>query len=249
MHLASQSRAVVELRDVLRSDNHVWIVLERCGGGDFLDVLSRESLDESRVRRYARQLLQAVKHCHDRDVCHLDISVENILLGDDDCLKLADFGVRTFIDITINYCSFTFCQLAHRVDSSGAVVRPALPDNAKPGKPAFMAPEVFRGLRPFNARKSDLYSIGITLFVLLFRRMPYKQPLPDDRDFSLVYDGGVGGLRAWMEKQQGDCQCSELALDFLGALICPPQRRLEARDAIGHPWLTPAEPAHRASAQ
>ena len=213
---------IISLIEVLRSDNHVWIVLERAPKGDFLDVIHRAKVPftETQVLRYTRQLLEAVRFCHSHSVCHLDISIENVLLGSGDALKLCDFG------------------LAHRIDGgTGIATDPPLPDSAKPGKLAFMAPEVYLGVRPFDARKADMYSVGVTIFVLLFSRLPYKQPHDDDRHFRLAYDTDATSFRQLL-KQQGIAQeVSDTALEFLSSLFAPVDRRLSAEEALKHAWL------------
>jgi len=71
-----------------------WLVLENCDC-DLFDFVQEQTqpLGEHRARRYTLQLLEAVKHLHDHNMGHRDVSLENLLLkkGKDE-LRLMDFG-------------------------------------------------------------------------------------------------------------------------------------------------------------
>jgi len=108
-------------------------------------------LDQSRpfewreVTRMAVQACRALRHAHDRGVIHRDIKPANLLLTADGTLKLSDFGIARFFGDT-------------RLTSAGNVV----------GTAEFMSPEQAEG-RAVTPR-SDLYSLGVVLYVLLARR-------------------------------------------------------------------------------
>ncbi|KAA8495111.1 Cyclin-dependent kinase C-1 [Porphyridium purpureum] len=48
---------------------------------------------EGQIKCYMQQLLQGLKHCHDRDVLHRDIKGSNLLINNTGQLKIADFGL------------------------------------------------------------------------------------------------------------------------------------------------------------
>ena len=89
-----------------------------------------------------------------RGVVHRDLKPENILLvskNDDTSLKIADYGYAT--------------QL-----------RPGKPLRTICGTPGYMAPEIIRGYLEGRAKyggKSDVYSIGVVIYVMLSGTMPY----------------------------------------------------------------------------
>lgn len=52
----------------------------------------------TQVKCYMQQLLRGLDHCHSRGVLHRDIKTANLLVNNQGCLKIADFGLSTFID-------------------------------------------------------------------------------------------------------------------------------------------------------
>jgi len=67
--------------------------MELAPNGTFLDVVNNHYLgeDEKLVRTYFRQLVDAVDYMHTNGVYHMDVKTDNLLIGKDMSLKLADF--------------------------------------------------------------------------------------------------------------------------------------------------------------
>lgn len=67
---------IVALTEVMVSKSKVYLVMELARGGDFFQLVSATGrLGEGLSRRYFRQLVAAVHHCHTRGVFHRDIKV------------------------------------------------------------------------------------------------------------------------------------------------------------------------------
>ena len=117
-------------------------------------------------RTLATQLLRAVGKLHQRNLIHCDIKPDNLLLGDDERLRLLDFGL----------CYCPGLSNASRVSAAGT--------------PSYMAPETLEGAAPTPAQ--DIYACGVTLYYLLtghypygeveaFQRPRFNQPAPASR--------------------------------------------------------------------
>jgi len=52
---------------------------------------------DSQIKCYMRQLLCGIEHCHSRGIMHRDVKASNILLNNEGCLKIADFGLANFM--------------------------------------------------------------------------------------------------------------------------------------------------------
>src|SRR5260221_1615945 len=112
------------------------------------------ALDVARALDYTCQISNAVDHAHKQGVLHRDLRPSNVLVGENDMLKVADFGTSRFLEIA-----------AH-----GTTVI---------GSPPYMAPEQFHGKAVFA---SDLYSLGVTMYQMLTGVLPYDTPAPSDLD-------------------------------------------------------------------
>ena len=99
------------------------------------------------------QLLQALQHAHDNGIIHRDLKPENVMVRDDGCLKLMDFGI------------------AHIADQSGLTVTGTLL-----GSPAHMAPECIDGHAADE--RSDLFSLGTVLYWITTGSLPFEALTP-----------------------------------------------------------------------
>lgn len=122
-----------------------YILMEYAPHGDFFDFVTknRDNLDDKLVRTYFRQLIEGIEYLHSAQVAHLDLKPENLLLGADLNLKIADF------------------DLSHVLGDSKILSR---------GTRYYRGPEFFRNNSDNPELKapfaSDVYSAGIILFIL-----------------------------------------------------------------------------------
>lgn len=142
---------IIRLYDVIVCTSHVYLVLEYACHGDFFRLISKRGrLSEYLAQTYFKQLVHAVQYCHDNGVYHRDLKPENLLLGKNGQLKLTDFGFSAMKD-------------------HGP---PLLKTNC--GSPHYCAPEVWNGTQEnYDGRKSDAFSAGVVLFVLLTGTQPF----------------------------------------------------------------------------
>ena len=136
-------------------------------------------------------------------------------------------------DLDIKVCDF---GLARRMSPAvGGAFAPFRGEaDHKPGKIAYMAPEIFAGL-DFSGEACDVYSMGVILFVMLTGVPPYNLPNPSDERFRMVYGGQMTELlRRWgfLEFLDPD------AVDLMSRMLCPADQRLSLPGIFQHPWLT-----------
>jgi len=122
-----------------------YILMEYAPHGDFFDFVTkyRDSLDDKLVRTYFRQLIDGIEYLHSARVAHLDLKPENLLLGADLNLKIADF------------------DLSHVYGDGKILSR---------GTRYYRGPEFFKSSSSDPELKSpfqsDIYSAGVILFIL-----------------------------------------------------------------------------------
>ncbi|KAJ7583425.1 kinase-like domain-containing protein [Mycena floridula] len=79
------------------NDFSIWMVLDFCDGGDLRASMAtgRFYNNEELVKKVMVQLIDALQYCHDNNVQHNDLKPANVLLGLDDHVYLADFGIAS----------------------------------------------------------------------------------------------------------------------------------------------------------
>ena len=144
---------IVAITTAEKQDNVFFIVMEYVPGETLENMIGAQGpLELNRAIDFSCQICNAVDHAHRQGVIHRDLRPANVLVGDNDMLKVADFGTSRFLEIA-----------AH-----GTTVI---------GSPPYMAPEQFQGKAVFA---SDLYSLGITMYQMLTGVLPYDTPAPSD---------------------------------------------------------------------
>lgn len=131
-------------------DYSICMALEVASNGELFDyILHTDVFSEILARTYAYQLTSAISYCHEHGVIHRDIKPENLLLDSNFQLKVADFGLSSDKTKFQEYLS-TEC-----------------------GTKAYMAPEVLSKSR-YIGEKSDCWSIGVVLFIMLSGNPPFQ---------------------------------------------------------------------------
>jgi calcium-dependent protein kinase len=254
---------VVQLLDVYETHQEVQLVLEYCEGGDLFDCIKRRkqmeaepemigsvppirgSFTELETATVAKTLLTVLQNLHSRNIVHRDIKPENILLMHDDefmdqlgAVKLTDFGLARLLRDDNNETSSSNLlshdlQLRHQRSRAYSCV----------GSDYYTAPEVHLGLG--YDTPVDVYSLGVTLYVLLCGTPPSLTSLfkSDDLNFS-DEDSSEESYQA------SDCssssnlfpselQISSLAQDLISKMIHPdPVKRITASEALEHEWIS-----------
>ena len=137
---------IITFENNVVQDNYLYIILEYCPLGDLNSFFNKKSVKEEYVKHYAIQLIKGLKYLSSQNIMHRDIKPHNILLKDIYTIKISDFG---------------FAKYYNKVDLSKTLC----------GSPIYMAPEIMQ-FKNYN-HKTDIWSLGIVLYELLFGSPPY----------------------------------------------------------------------------
>jgi hypothetical protein len=136
-------------------DGRFFLSMEYAEGDSVYKLIKRDDhFAVPRALHVLGQLAYAVHHAHSRGVVHRDLKPDNlILVGDDETLKVLDFGVAKIV----------------AADHAESVALSS--NNMVWGSPRYMAPERIRGVG--NDARSDIYSIGVIAFELVIGGPPF----------------------------------------------------------------------------
>jgi calcium-dependent protein kinase len=199
---------VIELVEVFPTDEGPALVLPFAAGGDVYSAIERRGrLKESDARTVMAALLTALAHCHERGVWHRDVKPENLFLMTEsfDSAVLGDFGYA--IDTTQTPFDWRFL-----------------------GSPPFAAPEIWQQI--VYSEKVDIWSGGVTLFVMVDGRFPY--PLAKGMEVQCIAES-MAALHSEDALPAVSPQCKDLLFRMLDM---NPETRISAQDALAHAWFT-----------
>lgn len=103
--------------------------------------------------------------------------------------------------------------------------------NSQCGTPLFIAPEVIIADKcPYDPRKADVWSLGITMFAIISYRYPFTK-----RDYKTLYRQQL--RRSWLSKRVYTCFSVD-ALDLINCMLEPmPKKRYTATQVMQHRWI------------
>jgi len=126
------------------------ILTEYAPHGDLHSFIQKysEDISDKLARTYFHQLIEGMEYLHNKNIVHLDIKPENLLIGENYILKIADFDLSQFTTESTIYAKGTEC---------------------------YRAPELAQKMCQ-NGIAADIYSAGVLLFVLKTGgKLPYNE--------------------------------------------------------------------------
>lgn len=157
----------------------ILLLLEHCPLGHLLSFAKAypDRLGRAQWLDWAIQLAHAVAWTHERGVLHADLKPQNVLIAADMSLRLADFGMAVFIP---------------------APGDAPLTDPLGLGTAAYSPPEFVRPPPSAFGLEADVFSLGVTLSVLLSGREPYEGMRAVER----MWWVGRGSYWEWEERRR-----------------------------------------------
>ncbi|CAG8460486.1 1246_t:CDS:2 [Paraglomus occultum] len=203
---------IISLHDLYETKDAIYFITDLAKGGElFEELLLRNYFSEKDAANLIRQILDGVAYLHDLEIVHRDLKPENLLFRDKS------------IDSNIMITDFGLSKiLRHRND----ILTTAC------GTPGYVAPEVL--LQVGHGKPVDLWSMGVITYALLSGRPPFYGETQGE-----LFDAIIDGSYDFDDSIWSDV--SKEAKDFIAKLLAyDPIKRMTARKALLHPWLSGA---------
>jgi len=152
---------VLPIHEVLEDDKFYYIVMERASGAFFNTLLTEFGdgvMPAASVKKLTREILEALGHIHQSGMLHRDVKPDNLVFQAHDDPKSPTGKVNKVSLIDFDHAEPDWTPSSGSSKSHWC------------GTVRFSAPETFNGI---FSQASDLYSVGVILYMLLAGKMPY----------------------------------------------------------------------------
>ncbi|KAI6678739.1 hypothetical protein NL676_039535 [Syzygium grande] len=201
---------IIGFKEVVLTPTHLAIVMEYAAGGDLFErICNAGRFSEDEARFFFQQLISGVNYCHFMQICHRDLKLENTLLDGSPAprVKICNFG-------------YSKSSLLHS--------RP----NSTVGTPAYIAPEVLNR-REYDGKTADVWSCGVTLYVMLVGAYPFEDPQDPD-NFRKTMTRILAAQYNFPDYVHISQDCRHLLSRIF---VVNTSRRITIKDIKSHPWF------------
>ena len=161
---------IVTAYDAEQTENIHFLVMELVDGVNLATLISEtKALPVSVACQYVKQAATGIQHAHEQGIIHRDIKPHNLMLSNG-IIKILDFGLASFSE-----------RKALKADDGDLPSNTSLTNvGSVMGTPDFMSPEQVSDPQRTDVR-SDIYSLGATLYYLLAGQPPFATGSVSDR--------------------------------------------------------------------
>ena len=138
-----------------RDRSQIYIVMEWVPGRLLRQVMNEQKLPLARAVHLTIGICDALEYIHTHGVAHRDMKPENVMVDEQDNIRLIDFGIAA----NAGSRRLTFANFSQGM-----------------GTPDYISPEQVRGKR--GDGRSDIYALGVMLYEMLTGRVPFSGPNP-----------------------------------------------------------------------
>ena len=202
---------IATLYDVYENEDFIYLISEYYSGSDLFNYFEKKKfhLKEKQVVRIVQQLCSLIYFLNEYGIVHRDLKLENILMTND--TDEADIKILDFF--------------------SAIFLGPSYYKNEIISSISYCCPEIL--LNKHWDKKVDIWSLGVITYFLLSGYLPYED---DDNNEKNVAKQIINLPVLYPENLWKDI--SSTAKDFVDSCLQKdPQKRINIKQAIEHPWI------------
>ena len=202
--------------DIIRNNRETkkrkYCILEYAPNGNVFDYIycKRSGLGELHTKIIFKSILEAVRFCHEHNICHRDIKLENILLDKDFNPKICDFSFA--------------CENASDLKSNL-------------GTSGYKPPEVSKS-KQYDGFKVDIFCLGVTLMILVTGNPGFDKATKIDKKYHMIMQKKYDEYWQMVESQTPGIKFSQEFKDlYIKMINYNPQQRPTVEEVLKHEWF------------
>ena len=142
-------------------EDYTYFIIEYINGITLYDYIKNKEIDNTLVCFILKEILTGLLFIHSHSIIHCDIKLDNIMISDDNKIKIIDFDLSKIMDNGVYMSDNIFGTLK------------------------YISPESYDlGIYTY---KSDIWSLGILLYVIITNKFPYNMSLHITDSYSNLY--------------------------------------------------------------
>ena len=153
---------IATIFEIDEADDTTFIAMELIRGKKLNELFDPERPPLARILELATEIAEGLARAHEKSIVHRDLKPGNIMLTEDEHIKIIDFGLAKLIEPIGGTDSLE--PTAVRQTESGKIM----------GTTSYMSPEQARGKKLDH--RSDIFSFGIVLFEMITGQLPFQGP-------------------------------------------------------------------------
>ncbi|MCY7375863.1 MAG: protein kinase [Pyrinomonadaceae bacterium] len=162
---------IAHIYEFSQHNGRYFLAMEYVRGRTLREHIKEKLIDETRAVDFALQIAAALQAAHKSGIAHCDIKPENVIVTEDNLVKVLDFGLAKLTDASENF------NRAESLDTiPGMIV----------GTTAYMSPEQVRGQH--LDQRTDVWSLGVVLSEMLTGKRPFTGETPSDLQAAILRD-------------------------------------------------------------
>jgi serine/threonine protein kinase/Tfp pilus assembly protein PilF len=165
---------ILTVFEVGQTEDQHFIVTEFIEGKTLREYSALTRIELSKTLDISIQVANALSVAHQAGIVHRDIKPENLMLREDGYVKVLDFGLAKLAEEQGPTTDTEAVTIAKVATAPGTVM----------GTASYMSPEQARGLE--MDPRTDIFSLGVVLYELIARRLPFEGSTPTDVIVAIV---------------------------------------------------------------
>jgi len=232
---------IIKFIEVVEDDHYVHFITELCTGGELYDRIKSQTpgqqfCSEKESAQLIRCVLDAVRYCHEKNIVHRDLKLENLLFKTtekDTPIKIIDFGLafilrqggvmESFVGTPYYMGEFFGKRMNEQPFEYSRFLNSFFLSSC-----SYVAPEI---LSSTYTKSCDLWSIGVITYIILCGYPPFYGSTSAE-----IYNEAQKGHLIFHSPEWDNI--SSEAKDFVRSLVrLNPNDRLTAGEALEHKWI------------